>query len=154
MKLDIAAALCRRFEGFRSKPYLCPAGVPTIGYGSTYYPGGRKVTLQDSPVSEEVARAMLMHELAETYAPGVIRQCPGLLVLAMKTNDWRTFNAIVDFAYNLGVGNLQISTLRRKLNEQNWPAARAEILRWNKAGGRVLAGLTMRRQAEAELISG
>lgn len=152
MKLDIAAELCRRFEGFRAKPYLCPAGVPTIGYGSTYYADGRKVTLDDAPISEPVARALLMVELLHTYAPGVLRQCPGLLPLALMENDWRRLNAIVDFAYNLGVGRLQTSTLKRKINSQDWEGAREQLSLWVRGGGRVLPGLVARRQAEAALI--
>ena len=152
MNLDLAAELCRRFEGFRSKPYLCPAGVPTIGYGSTYYADGRKVTLEDAPVEEPAARALLAHELLSTYAPGVIRQCPILLTIAATQNDWRKMNAIVDFAYNLGVGRLQTSTLRRKINAQDWEGAVEQILLWNKAGGRILPGLERRRQAEAVLM--
>lgn len=146
--LSIAAALCRRFEGFRSKPYRCPAGVPTIGYGNTYYPGGQKVSMTDSSIGEPTARAMLLHELQETYLPGVVRMCP---VLLAPGNNAR-LNAIVSWTYNLGVGNLQVSTLRRKINEQNWEAAREQILRWNKAGGRVLPGLVKRREAEADLL--
>lgn len=152
MNLDLATELCRRFEGFRAKPYLCPAGVATIGYGSTYYSGGRKVTLQDDPVSEAQARAMLVHELMQTYAPGVIRHCPGLLSLALATSDWRKLNAIVDFAYNLGVGRLQTSTLKRKLNAQDWPGAREQLALWVRGGGRVLPGLVARRKAEAALL--
>lgn len=152
MKLDIAADLCRRFEGFRAKPYLCPAGVPTIGYGSTYYADGRKVTLDDAPISEPVARALLMAELLHTYAPGVLRQCPGLLPLALMEDDWRRLNAIVDFAYNLGVGRLQTSTLKRKINSQDWEGAREQLSLWVRGGGRVLPGLVARRQAEAALI--
>ena len=146
MRLDLAAELCRRFEGFRSKPYLCPAGVPTIGYGSTYYADGRKVTLQDAPVTKEEADTLLMYELRHTYAPGVMRLCPGLI------SNERRFNAIVDFCYNLGVGRLQTSTLRRKINAQDWEEAVEQLLLWNKAGGRILPGLERRRQAEAVLM--
>lgn len=152
MNLDLASELCRRFEGFRAKPYLCPAGVPTIGYGSTYYPGGRKVTLADDPVTEEKARSILLHELLETYAPGVIRQCPVLLALAVMADDWRKLNAVVDFAYNLGVGRLQTSTLKRKVNAQDWPGAREQLMLWVRGGGRVLPGLVTRRKAEAALL--
>lgn len=152
MNLGIAAELCRRFEGFRSKPYLCPANVPTIGYGSTVYPGGKKVTLEDPPITEPAARAMLVHELMHTYAPGVVRQCPILLTLAMTTNDWRRLNAIVDFAYNLGVGKLQTSTLRRKINAQDWDGAKEQLRLWVRGGGRVLPGLVKRREAEAALL--
>lgn len=146
MMLQIAVELCKRFEGFRAKPYLCPAGIPTIGYGSTYYADGRKVTLQDEPISEPDAEKLLLHELEKTYLPGVLRHCPGLAA------DEKRLNAIVDFAYNLGVGRLQTSTLRRRINEQNWQEAAREILRWNRAGGRVLAGLTRRREAESRLL--
>ena len=59
MNLELAAALCRKFEGYKATPYLCPAGVPTIGYGSTYYADGKKVTLQDPPMDEPMARALL-----------------------------------------------------------------------------------------------
>lgn len=152
MNLDIATELCRRFEGFRSKPYICPAGVPTIGYGSTYYPGGRKVEMSDAPISEETARAMLVHELLHTYAPGAVRQCPILLTLALTTNDWGKLNAIVDFAYNLGVGRLQTSTLRRKINAQDWDGAREQLKLWVRGGGRVLPGLVRRREAEASFL--
>lgn len=146
MNLEIAAALCRRFEGFRSKPYLCPAGIPTIGYGSTYYPGGKKVTLDDPPIAEDTARAMLMQELYHTYLPGVLRLCPGL------ASDEKRCNAIVDFAYNLGIGRLQTSTLRRKINAQDWDGAKAELMKWTRGGGKVLPGLVMRRTAEAALL--
>ena len=63
MNLELAAELCRRYEGYRAKPYLCPAGVATIGYGSTYYADKRKVTLEDAPMDEPTARALLMIEL-------------------------------------------------------------------------------------------
>lgn len=148
MNLDLAVELCRRFEGFRPRPYLCPAGVPTIGYGSTYYPGGRRVTLADAPIDEAQARALLVRELLHTYAPGVLRLCPGLLPLAILNDDWGKFCAIVDFCYNLGVGRLQTSTLRRKINEQDWAGAKEQLMLWVRGGGRVLPGLVRRRQAE------
>jgi lysozyme len=152
MNLSIAAELCRRFEGFRAKPYLCPAGVPTIGYGSTHYSDGRKVTLEDPSVTEPQARLLLLNELLNTYAPGTVRQCPGLLAAALTTNDWRRLNAIVDFAYNLGVGRLQTSTLRRKINAQDWEGAKEQLQLWVRGGGRVLPGLVARRRAEAALL--
>ena len=152
MKLDLAAELCKRFGGFRSKPYLCPAGVPTIGYGSTYYTGGAKGTMQDSPIGEPAARSMLLRELLHTYAPAVVRLCPGLLVMATQDGDWRKLNAIVDFAYNLGVGRLQTSTLRKRINAADWEGAQEELMRWVRGGGRVLPGLVNRRKAECELL--
>lgn len=146
MNLELAAALCRQFEGFRAKPYLCPAGIPTIGYGSTYYADGRKVTLQDPPISEPDARALLMYELQHTFLPGVLRQCP-----VLATHE-RKLNAIVDFAYNLGVGRLQTSTLRRKINAQDWAGAKEQLMLWTRGGGKVLSGLVKRRTAECALL--
>ncbi len=152
MNLLQAAYLCRKFEGFRSKPYLCPAQVWTIGYGSTYYPDGRRVTSDDAPVTEEEANRMLMHELAHTYAPAVVRLCPEVFAQAMRTNQWGLFNALVDFAYNLGSGRLQTSTLRRKARELDLEAVKAELMRWVRGGSRVLPGLVKRRAAEAALF--
>ncbi len=146
MNLELAASLCRQFEGFRSKPYLCPAGIPTIGYGSTYYSNGQKVTLNDHPMSQEDANALLMAELQHTYLPGVLRNCP---ILA---TDERKCNAVVDFCYNLGTGRLQTSTLKRKINAQDWKGAKEELKKWNKGGGKVLAGLDKRRKAECNLM--
>ena len=154
MNLDIATELCKRFEGYKAKPYLCPAGVPTIGYGSTFYADGRKVTLQDPPMDEPTARALLVHELMHKYAPGTIRQCPILLTLAMTANDWGKLNAIVDFAYNLGVGRLQTSTLRRKINAQDWEGAKEQLMLWTRGGGKVLPGLVKRGEAECAVMGG
>ena len=146
MRLDIAAALCKQFEGFKSKPYLCPAGIPTIGYGSTYYADGRKVTLQDEPINETTAEALLLHELQHTYLPGVLRHCPILLTDEPKCT------AIVDFVYNLGIGRLQTSTLKRKINEQDWDGAKEQLALWTRGGGRVLPGLVKRRAADCALF--
>ena len=146
MNLELAAELCRRFEGFKSKPYLCPAGIPTIGYGSTYYSDGRKVTLQDAPMDEPAARALLMYELNHTYLPAVLRHCPILM------SDERKCNAIVDFCYNLGVGRLQTSTLKRKINAQDWEGAKEQLKLWVRGGGKVLNGLVKRRDAECALF--
>lgn len=146
MNLEIAAELCRRFEGFREKPYLCPAGIPTIGYGSTYYGYGKKVTLNDPLIEQKDANALLMSELQNTFLPGVLRNCP---ILA---SDERKCNAIVDFCYNLGIGRLQTSTLKRKINAQDWTGAKEQLLMWSKGGGKILPGLLKRRQAEVMLL--
>jgi lysozyme len=147
MNLELAAELCKRFEGFRSKPYLCPANVATIGYGSTYYADKRKVTLEDPPMSQEEANHLLMIELEHTYLPGVLRNCPILLT------DERKCNAIVDFVYNLGIGRLQTSTLKRKINASDWQGAQEQLMLWTKGGGKVLPGLLKRRVAECSLLN-
>lgn len=143
--LAIAEALCKRFEGLHLSPYLCPAGVATIGYGSTYYLDGRKVTLKDGPITKAEAERMLRWLLLNEYGPAVDRLCPGLRGHAKAA-------AVVDFAFNLGIGRLQGSTLRRRINAADFDAAKVEIMKWNKAGGRVLRGLTLRRIAERDLL--
>ena len=159
MDLSLAEELCKRFEGLHRVgpdgfvyPYICPAGVPTIGYGSTYYPDGRRVRMSDAPISQVEAQYMLMHELTKVCVPGVSRLCPGLIPLAILNNDWGTFCAIVDFTFNLGVGRLQTSTLRKRLNAGDWAGAKKELAKWVRGGGRVLPGLVARRKAEAALI--
>jgi lysozyme len=97
-------------------------------------------------MTREQAQALLDYELRHTYLLGALRHCPGLIT------DTRRLNAIVDFCYNLGVGKLQTSTLKKKINEQNWDEAKVELLKWCKAGGKVLPGLLKRRQAEADLL--
>jgi lysozyme len=144
MDTEPAKALCVRFEGFKSKPYLCPAGVPTIGFGTTFYPDGRRVTLQDPPCTMDQAVSWLDIELRKCLS-SVLRLCP-------KLTDINILNALIDFVYNLGSGRLQTSTLRRKINAEQWDEAILEILKWNRGGGKILAGLVLRRQAEALLI--
>ncbi|HSV27255.1 MAG TPA: lysozyme [Sedimentisphaerales bacterium] len=142
---EIAVSIARPFEGLRLSPYLCPAGIPTIGYGSTRYPDGRRVTLQDPPITREEAEAMLESEMRRCLQSAA-GQCP---VLILHAGCW---GAIADFIYNLGAGRLRTSTLRRRINQQDWPEARRELMRWVRGGGRILPGLVRRRAAEAALL--
>lgn len=144
--LTPAIELCKQFEGFRSKPYICPAGVPTIGFGATTYLDGKPVTLTDPPITREEAEELLVTSIQRTYLPGVLRLCPGLVTQP------GALNAALDFAFNLGVGRLQSSTLRRKLNAQDWRGAAEQLRRWTRGGGRVLPGLVRRREAEVSLL--
>jgi len=98
-------------------------------------------------MDEFTASALLMVELQHTYLPSVLRQCP---ILA---TDERKCNSVVDFVYNLGCGRLQTSTLKRKINAQDWEGAKEQLMLWTKGGGKVLPGLLKRRQAECALIS-
>jgi lysozyme len=143
--LPIALALMRRFEGFYSKPYMCPAGVPTIGFGATYYEDGSWVTLSDAPITRERAETLLLWMVAHKYLPPVIKLCPG-------TDSPERLAALIDFTYNLGASALKNSTLRRKVNAGEWGDVPNQLRKWDKAGGRVLRGLTIRREAEASLI--
>lgn len=144
--VEVAAALCRPFEGLSLTAYVCPAGYPTIGYGTVYKPDGTKVTMDHPPISKETAEAWLMHELRHNYLAGVLKASPGLIKRP------RALGAITDFAYNLGVPRYRGSTLRRRIDDEDFEEAAREILRWNRAGGRVLAGLTRRREAESRLL--
>jgi lysozyme len=145
LAIEVAAALSRRFEGCYLLPYLCPAGVPTIGYGATYYEDGRRVTLFDAPITRERAESLLLWMVRTRYLPAVIRLCPGI-------DDPLRLAAIIDFTFNLGAGNLQASTLRRRINAGRWEDVPDELRKWNRGGGKVLAGLVKRREAEAVLI--
>jgi len=139
--------LIRRFEGLFLAPYLCPAGVPTIGYGATYYENGTRVTLLDTPITRERAEALLLWHVKTVYLPAVLRWCPAVI----HETPGRAA-ALIDWTFNLGSGNLRASTLRRRVNSADWEAVPGEVLKWNKAGGRVLKGLTIRRRAEVALI--
>ncbi len=137
--------LIKKFEGFSSKPYLCPANVPTIGFGSTYYENGMLVTLDDDSVSEQRATEILKFTTDKMYGSFVNK------AVKVKLNQ-NQFDALVSFAYNLGNGNLQQSTLLKKVNSNDFIGASLEFEKWNKAGGKVLNGLTKRRTAEKELF--
>lgn len=119
-------------------PYLCPAGVWTCGWGSTgpdVFPGRAWTqAYADRRLELDAAR----------FARGARSLCPGL------TGD--ALCAIADFAYNLGLRNLQGSTLRRRINAGRWEAARRELRRWVYGGGRRLAGLVLRREVEASML--
>jgi lysozyme len=136
--------LIKSFEGLYLKPYLCPANVPTIGYGNTFYENGNKVTLKDPIITEARAIELLMFELG-MYEQKVDSYC-------IDTINQNQFDALVSFCYNVGPGNLKSSTLLKKVNvNPNDPTIKDEFLKWNKGGGKVLAGLTRRRNAEANL---
>lgn len=136
-----------RFEGYSSTPYRCAAGVWTIGYGTTRYPNGRRVTGDDPECTKKQAVSWLHHEL-EKAEQAVIRYCRVYLNAKQRA-------ALASFVYNLGAGAFRASTLRRRINTGDWDDifddAPYQVRRWNKAGGRVLRGLVRRRNAEAEM---
>ena len=145
--LAITLALIRRFEGLYLTPYLCPAGVATVGFGATFYEDGTRVTLHDAPITRERAEALLLWHVKNVYLPAVLKLCPAIV----HETPGRVA-ALIDWTFNLGAGNLQASTLRRRVNAGDWEAVPAEIKKWDLAGGRRLRGLTIRREAEAALI--
>lgn len=136
--------LIKQFEGLATKPYLCSAGVPTIGYGATFYEGGKKVKLTDREITPKEAEDLLRYHLSafEQYVDSYTTD---------KINQSQ-FDALVSFTFNLGPSNLKNSTLLKKVNANpDDPSIRQEFLKWNKAGGKVLTGLTRRRTEEAKL---
>lgn len=147
LAVQVAAALCRRFEGCYLRPCLCPAGVPTIGYGATYYEDGRRVTLLDPPITRGRAEALLVWMVRRRYLPAVLKLCPGV-------DRPERLAALIDWTFNLGSGNLRASTLRKRVNAGRWAEVPAEIRKWDKAGGRRLKGLTRRREADVAVMEG
>ena len=143
-----AIDLVKRFEGFhrvpkvdptRAYPYICPAGFWTIGYGHLCDP-------KHPPITKAEAETYLARDL-HTALAATLRYCP---VLATQSEG--RLAAIVDFTFNLGAGRLQASTLRRRINQQDWIAAAQELRRWVYGGGKVLPGLLARREAAAACL--
>jgi len=145
MKLsDKGYELIKKFEGYSDRPYKCPAGISTIGYGNTYYPNGTKVKITDKQITKEYANEILAHT-ADEFAEDVLK----LVKSKITVNQ---LNALTSFAYNVGVSNLQKSTLLKLVNiNPNDGNIAKEFLKWNKANGKVLNGLTNRRIAESAL---
>jgi len=135
-------------EGFVPHPYVDPAsgGEPiTIAFGSTHYCDGTKVTMSDSLVSQEDGEAMLLCTLNTHVLPSIQQ------VVTSDINQ-NQLDALGDFVYNLGIGNFKSSTLLKKVNTDSSDATIAdEFAKWNKAGGKVMNGLTIRRQKESDL---
>ena len=131
--------MIKHFEGLELNAYQCAAGVWTIGYGHT------KGVQKGMVISEETAFEMLVEELGE-YEDYINT----LVTVELNQNQ---FDAMVSWVYNLGGGNLKASTLLKVLNAGDYAGVPAQMMRWNKAGGKVLEGLTRRRQAEADLFA-
>jgi lysozyme len=132
--------LIKSFEGLQLKSYLCPAKVWTIGYGSTGKDIGPGLSWTKEQAEERLARDLLSFEM------GVDR------ALRIQVNE-NQFSALVCFAYNVGTGALEKSTLLRLLNTGDFTGASKEFGKWNKAAGKELAGLTRRREAECKLFN-
>lgn len=137
--------LIKEFEGLSLKPYLDVVNIPTIGYGSTYYRNGKKVSMLDKPISEDEAKSLLAYIANKDFGEFVNK------VVKVELNQ-NQFDALVSFAYNLGNGNLQNSTLLKKVNQKDFVGASKEFVKWNKAGGKELVGLTKRREKERDLF--
>jgi lysozyme len=135
--------LIKEFEGLRLRAYLCPAGVPTIGYGTTVYPTGRKVQMGDQCTAGQA------EEYLRSDLRAFERNAESMLRVSVNENQ---FAALVSFSYNVGSQALQRSTMLRFINGNRFADAAGEFARWNMAAGKPLAGLTRRRAAERELF--
>ncbi len=141
---QVAIDLAKRFEGFhrvpkadpgRAHPYVCPAGFWTIGYGHL-------CDAKHPPITMKEGEAYLAADMADALR-ATLRYCP-----VLATEPEGRLAAIVDFTFNLGAGRLQASTLRRRVNQRDWPSVAQELRRWVYGGGRALPGLVLRRDAE------
>jgi lysozyme len=166
MKLSKAGEdLMHKYEGFRNKPYLCPAHIWTIGYGHVLYQEQIKLPVvrvpdkhtpmirKEMPLTAEDNRVWTKAEIDElfktdvaSFERGVLRLVPGCV------GRQGSFDALVSFAFNAGLGNLQRSTIRMKANRGDWDGAAEAFMAWTKGGGKVLPGLVKRREAEIALF--
>lgn len=137
--------LIRKFEGFSAKVYRCPAGVLTIGYGSTRDTDGTPICASQPDITEAQASALMQATLV-TYEDAVNRYVTAYI-------NQNQFDALVDFAYNAGAQNLRTSTLLRLLNAKDYEGAANQFEKWVYANGKILNGLVKRRLAEKELFT-
>jgi lysozyme len=157
MKISEAGIqLIKSFEGCHNTPYRCPAALWTIAYGHVLYPDQARLKTPERtayPLNAEHNRTFEYDEIdsilekdLERFEAGVLRLCPS------AADSQSQFDAIVSFSFNVGLGNLQSSTLRMKYNRGDYDGAANEFLKWNKSSGKVLPGLVRRRVAERELF--
>lgn len=146
-------SLIAKWEGCLKKvgpdayaPYLCPAHVPTIGYGTTVYnETGRKVSMSDAHITKDKAEELLAFDIGKVYGPSVQR----------AFDKWQHENqrwACTSFAYNVGTYGFQKSTMCWLLKNGQYDRAADEFLKWTRGGGRVLPGLVNRRRDERKLF--
>ena len=165
MKLSKAGEdLMHRYEGFRSRPYLCPAHIWTIGYGHVLYQEQIRLPVvrtdkpvpmirKEMPLKPEDNRVWTKTEIDElfradvaSFERGVLRLVPGV------SGRQGSFDALVSISFNFGLGNLQRSTIRMRANRGDWAGAADAFRVWTKGGGKVLPGLVKRREAEIALF--
>jgi lysozyme len=157
--------LMHKYEGFRSRPYLCPAHIWTIGYGHVLYQEqirlpvvrveGKETPMirKEMPLKPEDNRVWTKTEIDElfrtdvaSFERGVLRLVPGVV------GRQGSFDALVSISFNFGLGNLQRSTIRMRANRGDWEGAAEAFRVWTKGGGKVLPGLVKRREAEIALF--
>lgn len=139
-------ALIAKFEGYSAKPYLDQVGIPTIGYGTTFYPSGKLVTLKDQMITKEQALGYLKHHVNSNVIP------PLKKLLKVELNQDQ-LDAVISLIYNIGAGAFKVSTLLKRINKgASCEEITKAFLMWVKAGGKTLPGLVTRRKLEAALF--
>jgi lysozyme len=135
--------LIKQFEGLKLNAYLCSAGVPTIGYGTIRYKNGQKVKIGDVCTIEQ----------AETYLANDVKTFElGVDAMCRDDINQNQFNALVSFAYNLGLGSLKSSTLLKKVNsDPTDKSIKGEFGKWINANGKPIKGLVIRREIESQM---
>ena len=165
MKLGEAGAkLMHQYEGYRNKPYLCPANIWTIGYGHVLYqdqirlPMVRKegysgMIRSEYPLKQEDNRVWSKEEINKLFEDDVGPTERGVLRLAPSLAGRQgAFDTCVSFSFNAGLGAFQRSSIRMKINRGDWEGAAEALMLYVMAGGKVLAGLKKRREAEKALF--
>ena len=132
------------FEGFSAKAYKCPAGIPTIGYGTTRLADGSRVKMDSPKITEDEGKTLLRRHLVR-----VEDDIRSLVRVPLNENE---FSALCSWTYNLGSGRLESSTLRAKLNRDDRMGAADEFPKWRRANGRIMLGLVRRRAVERKLF--
>ena len=136
--------LIKRYEGYKAKPYKCPAGLWTVGYGHLIGDG--------HTLPNNCNRIFTLEEINALLAKDVIRFERGIERYISIPITQNMFDALISFSFNLGLGTLQRSSLRQKINRGDFEGAKKVLLKYNKANGKVLKGLDLRRKAEAMLF--
>jgi len=165
MKLsETGANLMHQYEGYRNKPYLCPAHIWTIGYGHVLYQdqirlpvvkkeGYTGLIRKEYVLKPEDNRVWTKEEIEKLFADDIASFERGVLRLAPTVFGRQgAFDACVSFAFNAGLGNFQRSTIRMKINRGEWESAAEAFMMWTKGGGKELPGLVKRRKAEKALF--
>ena len=145
-----AIDLIKKYEGFSADPYICPAGVATIGYGNTFYPNGKKVTMSDAPVSQAEAEKMLKDVVDKDFVSVLEKSIP----YWNEMSDGQK-SALISFAYNLGAnfyGDMDnFGSITRDLRDKNWANVPATLLKYRNPGSSFEEGLRKRRTEEGEI---
>lgn len=153
---DKAIQMIKHHEGVRQNPYRCPANLHTIGVGHVLYPEQARLKMEDRllvPLRPEDNRTFSMEEVDAILKADLARFERGVEQYCTVKLTQGQFDALVSFSFNVGLGTLQRSTLRQKINREDFEGASSEFLKYIMAGGKILRGLQTRRNDERALFS-